>query len=95
MFWLEVPMKLRLIPTPVGNTYPMADRYDDVKTIMGNLVGFTPGRSMCKFCSYLILVKFTLFKNFIDMLCNHRPFPAKQLLDLSVPGSAILFLPAI
>jgi hypothetical protein len=48
--------------------YPVSDRDDDVKVVMDNLIRFTISRSMCKFCTYLILVQFTLFKNVIDML---------------------------
>ena len=66
-------------------------RENNIKVVMLNLVCLTIISSMCKYCTYSILVKFTSLENIANMLCYHRSIHTKKLgnLSLTCPDSIL------
>ncbi len=74
--------------------YSVADRDNGVEVIHLHLIGFSIWTSMCIFCTYSILFKFSVFENIAQMAAYNRPVDIKKLRDLCLcsPDSFIIFV---
>ena len=62
--------------------HTVADRNDDIKIIIIDIIHFSVGSSVGKFCPYCCLLKLSLFENVSHVLANHTSITLKQLCHL-------------
>jgi hypothetical protein len=69
---------------PARGFDPVSDGNDNIEIVMFCLVFFSICRSMCKKCTYCLLVQLSVLENVADMSGDDGPFPAKQLRHLGL-----------
>ena len=62
--------------------HTVADRNDNIKIIIIDIIHFSVGGSVGKFCPHCFLLKFSLFENVSHVLANHTSITLKQLCHL-------------
>ena len=62
--------------------HTVADRNDNIKIIIIDIIHFSVGGSMGKFCPYCFLLKLSFFENVSHVLANHTSITLKQFCHL-------------